>query len=168
MESVSTVIEQINYDFDHFELDHFLDHIQQLRKRKLVLRPATLKHEIAAIWVYTDKTDYIFFKSSDHVIHQTHNILHEIAHMMLDHTRIPLENVLTPELFNELFSGQITGRPRRITREPSNNIEELEAEKFVFIVQERVMDANRIDQLLDQASSITGLNSYVEGMGFNV
>lgn len=168
MGPVSAVIQQLKYDFRRFELDHFLDHIQRLRKRQLILMPAVLKHEIVAIWVYTDKADYIFFKSSDHVIHQTHNILHEVAHMMLDHTRIPLEDVLTPELFNQLFSEQITGRPRRITREPSNDIEEQEAETFVCIIQEKVMAANRMDQLLDKASSISELNSYVEGMGFNV
>ena len=168
MEAVSAVIEQINYDFNRFELNHFLDHIQQLRKRKLILKSATLQHEIAAIWVYTDTTDYIFFKSSDHVIHQTHNILHEIAHMMLDHTRIPLEDMFPSELFDVLFSGQITGRPRRITREPSNDIEEFEAEEFVFAIQEQVMAANRIEQLLGKASSISELNSYVEGMGFDV
>ena len=168
MGSVSAVVEQLKYDFGCFELDHFLDHIQRLRKRQLILMPAVLKHEIVAIWVYSDKADYIFFKSTDHVIHQTHNILHEIAHMMLDHTRIPLEDVLTSELFNQLFSGQITGRPRRITREPSNDIEELEAEEFVFVIQEQVMAANRIDQLLDKASSISALNNYVEGMGFDV
>ena len=168
MGSVSAVIEQLNYDFSRFELNHFLDHIQRLRKRELILMPAVLKHEIVAIWVYSDKADYIFFKESDHVIHQTHNILHEIAHMMLDHTRIPLEDVLTPELFNQLFSGPITGRPRRITREPSNNIEELEAEEFVFAIQEQVMATNRIEQLMSKASSISELNSYVEGMGFDV
>ena len=168
MESVSAVIEQMNYQFDDFELDHFLAHIQRLRKRKLILRPATLKHEIVAIWVYTDRADYIFFKSSDHVIHQTHNILHEIAHMMLDHTRIPLKDMLTPELFNMLFPGEITGRPRRITREPSDDPEELEAEEFVFAIQDRVMAANRIDQLMSKASSISEVNSYVEGMGFDV
>lgn len=168
MKSVSAVIEQLNYDFGRFELNHFLDHIQRMRKRKLILMPTTLKHEIVAMWVYTDRADYIFFKSSDHVIHRTHNILHEIAHMMLDHKRIPLEDVLTPELFHELFSGQITGRPRRITREPSNDIEELEAEEFVFAIQERVMVTNRIEHLLDKASSISELNSYVEGMGFDV
>jgi len=168
MGSVSAVIEQINYDFDRFELQHFIDHIQRLRKRKLILRPTLLKHEIVAIWVYTDTDDYIFFKSSDHVVHQTHNILHEIAHMMLDHQRIPLEDVLTPKLLNEFFSGQITGRPRRITREPCNDIEEQQAEEFVYAIQERVMAANRIDQLLNKASSITELNSYVEGMGFDV
>lgn len=168
MGSVFTAIEQLNYDFGRFEIDHFLDHIQRLRKRQLILMPAVLKHEIVAIWVYTDKADYIFFKSSDHVIHQTHNILHEVAHMMMDHTLIPLEDVLTPELFNQLFSGKITGRPRRITLEPSNDIEELEAEEFVFAIQEQVMAANRIDQLMDKASSISELNSYVEGMGFDV
>lgn len=168
MRSVYAVIEQLNYDFGHFELNHFLDHIQQLRERNLILMPTTLKHEIVAIWVYTGGADYIFFKATDHVIHQKHNILHEIAHMMMDHTLIPLEDVLTPELFNALFSGQITGRPRRITREPSDHIEELEAEAFVFAIQDRVMAANRIDQLLDKASSINRLNSYVEGMGFDV
>lgn len=168
MRSVSTVIEQLDYDFPHFKLNHFLDHIQRLRERNLILMPTTLKHEIVAMWVYTERADYIFFKANDHVIHQTHNILHEIAHMMMDHTRIPLEDVLTPELFNALFSGQITGRPRRITREPSNDIEELEAEEFVFAIQEQVMAVNRIDQLLDKASSISELNNYVEGMGFDV
>ena len=63
---------------------------------------------------------------------------------------------------------QITGRPRRITREPSTDIEELEAEDFVFAIQEQVMAANRIEQLLSKASSISELNSYVEGMGFDV
>ena len=161
------VINQLGYDFNHFDLYHFIDHIQRHRRREIILVPADFDHELSALWVRAETADYIFFNTNRHIIHQTHSILHEIAHITLDHQCIPISDVLPPDLLVELHSDGPIGRPRIVKPTLHVTPEEQEAEEFVYIIQREVMNANRIEQLLGQGSSIQKLNKYVEGMAFD-
>lgn len=64
------VIKQLAYDFENFDLQHFIEHIQKLRQRDIILFPATFGHELSAVWVRAETTDYIFYNT----IHHTHNL----------------------------------------------------------------------------------------------
>lgn len=161
------VIDQLGYDFKHFDLNHFIDHIQRRRRREIIIVPADFDHELSALWVRAETADYIFFNISHHIIHQTHSILHELAHITLNHQCMPIKDVLPPELLAELHSDEPLGRPRIIKPNLRDTPEEQEAEAFVYIIQREVMNANRMEQLLGQGSSIQKLNKYVEGMAFD-
>lgn len=158
------VIEQLAYDFENFDLQHFIDHIQKLRQRDIILLPATFGHELSAVWVRAETADYIFYNTIHHIIHQTHSILHEIAHITLEHSCIPVDAILSPELLAELETTKPVGRPRIARPLFQDSEEEQAAEAFVYVIQKQVINANRLEQLLGQGSSNQVLNKYVSGM----
>lgn len=160
-------IHQLGYDFNHFDLHSFIDHIQKHRGRDIILVPVSLNHEVSALWIRADTADYIFYNNTHHSIHQTHSILHELAHITLDHACIPISDVLLPELLEEFLTSQPLGRPRIATPTAQDSPEEAAAEAFVFAIQKEVMNANRMEQLVGQGSSIPAFNAYVEGMAFD-
>src|SRR5690606_10150230 len=141
--------------------------IQRYRRREIILGPADFDHELSALWVRAETADYIFFNMTHHIIHQTHSVLHEIAHIILDHQCAPISDILPPELLAELQFNEPVGRPRIMKPELHDTPEEQEAEAFVYIIQREIMNANRMEQLLGQGSSIQKLNKYVEGMAFD-
>lgn len=162
--SILKDIEQLAYDFENFDLHHFIEHIQQLRQRDIILVPSVFGHELSAVWMRAETADYIFYNTTHHLIHQTHSILHELAHITLEHSCIQVADVLAPEILAELKITEAVGRPRRATRLFKDSEEEQEAEAFVYAIQKQVINANRFEQLIGQGSSNQILSQYVSGM----
>lgn len=166
-ESLETIIEQLGYDFGQFELADFIRHIERRNRREIVVKGVPFEFGLSAIWVHAETADYIFYNERTHGIHSTHNILHEIAHIVLEHTCCPVEEMLLPELVALVREPQPKGRFRTADRQSRTEREEQEAELFVFLIQKRLMAANRITQLMGQSSSIGALQQWVESMAFD-
>ncbi|MFE4822946.1 hypothetical protein ACFRFU_42360 [Streptomyces sp. NPDC056704] len=64
--------------------------IEQQHGRRLTLSP--LPHQAGAVanlcglWISLGHADHIFYETSTSAFHQRHIILHEISHLLLDHT----------------------------------------------------------------------------------
>lgn len=157
-------INQLEYNFEDFELQHFLDHIQQSRNREIMLLPVKNGDDASALWVKSKETDYILYNSNIHSIHQTHGILHEIAHIILGHKCIPIKDLLSEDILVQLQNFNPIGRPRLARNLLKDDPEEKEAEEFVYVIQKEVIDANRFDELLGKGSSNQVLNKYVLGV----
>ena len=82
------------------------------------------------MWIATDEADYIFHEEGTTPFHKTHIVLHEIAHMLLDHRGggawEDLARLLAPDIGPGL-ARLILGRTAYIT------VEEREAETLASL-----------------------------------
>jgi hypothetical protein len=71
-----------------FDLNALLDQLEADRGRPIELVPfsATAPGEPCGIWVGTDRLDLIYYEEATSPLHQDHIILHEVGHMVCDHT----------------------------------------------------------------------------------
>ena len=162
-------IDRLEYDFQLFELDDFIDHVARYQRREIVLKAFPLELTLSAAWVRGDEVDYIVYNDRLHVVQQRHNILHEIAHIVLNHRRRPLAEVLPPELLAQLaqlLPLAAQGRPRPTDPRLRLDPEEQEAEAFVLHIQQRLVQAQRLQALLGPSSSNAGLDRWVDSMAF--
>lgn len=114
------------------------------------------------------QADYVFYNQNDHPLHQVHNILHEIAHILLDHACYPIDQILPPALLARLSASsmvQLRGQFRLV--EPLRPGDEREAEIFVRELQRRVLFADRLDELTRRTSSIAALDQYTRALGYH-
>ena len=81
------VVESLDYDFNEFELTHFIRHIEQLMRREIILVPLPLELGLYAVWIPAETAHYVFYNEIAHPVDQTHSILHELAHIVLNHSR---------------------------------------------------------------------------------
>ena len=166
-DKVQHVLDALAYDFNQFELSHFVKHIAAYRGKPIQLVPFPFTPTLFGVWVLGEMSDYIFFNALVQPIHQTHIILHETAHMLLNHQRRRIEDVLPPELLRELGANGVMGRLRVA---PTSDIhadeEEQESERFVYLIQRQLMHANRLAELTGESSSIPRLKPITDAMGY--
>lgn len=164
---VRAVIHQMDYDFRQFSLADFVDHLIHIRQRHICVIPKDFAPGLHAMWLPYPTADYVFYNKNTHVIHQIHNILHELGHIVLDHARLDLADVLPPKLLAQLDrkpSTVVLGHARSGALHDTR--EELEAEAFVRQLQEQIVFANHIDELTNRSSSIAALAKYTRSLGY--
>jgi|SRR5690554_1212262 hypothetical protein len=164
---VLEAIRHLNYDFREFTLSHFITYLSEQRQRPIILHEFPFC-EAHALWAKTPEADYILYDQHTHRIHQIHNILHEVGHIVLNHAGRHLSDVLPPELLAHL---------QTIIREPicgqlraarwMDTPEEQEAEAFGRLLQKEIVSANRMDRLIGRASSIDELARFAGSLGYH-
>lgn len=159
------MLDNLNYPFDQFSIDHFVQHVQQLRNRPILCVPYAFSPGISGAWIYGSRIDFIFYRSNTHRIHQNHIILHEIAHMLLNHPLRPIQDVLSPDLLQELPIPM--GHLRALQPNRAKDIVEQEAEDFVALVQKQVVRAQRMAELTAGGTSIGALQPYIQGLPYD-
>jgi hypothetical protein len=75
---------------DPFDLDEFCAGLVRRRDRDLVLEPRALGSEISGLWLPLPDRDVIYYEQSTSPAHRRHIIVHELAHMILDHPHDPV------------------------------------------------------------------------------
>lgn len=73
---------------DSFTLDELVDAVQTRRQRPLrivELDDLNQRDGVCALWLMTDTDDYVLHAHSDSPLHRQQFVLHELAHMLLDH-----------------------------------------------------------------------------------
>jgi hypothetical protein len=160
---VKQTFETIAYDFEQFSLDDFVVHIQEIRGRNILLIPYPFAPEITGLWIPRKSIDFIFYKSNTHMIYQTHIILHELAHMLLDHPLKPIRQIISPAILME-FGIEPHGYLRAIYGQ--KDIYEKEAEAFVHLVQQQVVRARRLIELTTGDTSISQFKPFIRGVPF--
>ena len=164
---IQQVIQALDYDFEQFNLPDFVNHLEQQRNRTIHLNGAKLKSDLFGMWIPAPSADYVFFNATLHPIHQIHSVLHELAHIVLNHTCQPINEVLPPELLAELGTSlTVKGRLRTALPQKDRDPQEIESELFVFEIQKRVMSAQRISELQAGNSSIPLFRPLAHGMAF--
>ncbi len=168
---VQQCFEELDYDFTAFNIDHFVTYVQHRRRRPIISQPFPFSAGISGLWLETGQMDFIFFQSRTHPIHQTHIRLHEVAHMLLDHPRKPIAQLLPPEMVQQLTTPgarlhEMKGQLRSRTINRRSNVFEQEAECFVELVQGQVVKADRLAELTRPGTSIRALEPYIKGLPY--
>lgn len=165
--NIQQAIQSLDYDFEQFELPDFVNHLEQQRNRTIHLKGVKLKSDLFGIWIPAPSADYVFFNATLHPIHQIHSVLHELAHIVLNHTCDSIYDVLPPELLAELGTSlTVKGRLRTASPQKDRDPQEIESELFVFEIQKQVMTAQRISELQGGRSSIPLFRPLADGMAF--
>jgi len=165
---VQAAVNGLGYDFRQFTVPHFIDHIQGLRKRDIILNGVPFDRGLHGFWVRGDTADYVFFNRRTHEVHQVHHILHELGHMMLRHQLHDLAAFLPPELVAQLraaISPELQGHCRRW--DPHDIPEEREAEWFVRRLQREILLAGRLTALTHPDTSISALGRFTRSLGYD-
>ncbi|MFE0701830.1 hypothetical protein [Streptomyces sp. NPDC058872] len=123
-------------------VDELCRTISERRGRTLTLSPlpagAGRTSGVCGLLLSLGDTDHIFYESSTHGLHQKHIILHEIAHLLLDHGSTEGE---TASLGVErLFAGLDPSMVRRLLargRTDYSQVQEREAELLATLIHSR-------------------------------
>lgn len=166
-ETVLACLKRLNYDFKHFNLNDFIEHIQGIRRRDILLIAWSFDHDLSALWIRAETADYVFYNAEHHVIHQTHGILHELGHIVLAHHCHPIKEVLPANLLAQLKLAEPQGHTRMAAPRFLNSSDEEDAEAFAYEIQRYVVHTQRLQGLIGQGSSIAVLNDYVAGLAFD-
>ena len=159
---VAKALHNLGYDFNHFVLMDFVEYVAAQRGKKISLMDVPLSDDMFAAWITTEEIDYILVSETTHAVHRTHNILHEIAHMVLDHPPFPVNGVLPSHLLRRLHQDVANGHARCVRSNRIYDIpEEREAEEFVFQIRNLVSHANRLSELI--GTSIPSLRTIFDG-----
>jgi hypothetical protein len=157
-QKISATLKALEYDFTQFSVAHFVQKIAQSRRRPIVLKRYPFALGLFGLWIPTLSMDCIVVNAQTHPIHQVHIILHEIAHLLLDHPRYSLHHVLPTDTLDQLGITGVEGCMQyQLTRLNPLSPEEQEAEEFVVQVQEKVIAARRLDELTSAGTSIAAL-----------
>lgn len=155
-QKVTACIHNLAYDFNHFVLKDFVRYTAVRRGKSIMIRRMPLDPDLFGVWIPTRDVDYVFVNNTLHPTHQIHTVLHELAHILLDHPRRSVEQILPPVLLELLEVESAEGSYAR-TLLIEDTPEEQEAEDFVFQIQAKVIEANRLHELTAVGSSIETL-----------
>lgn len=161
---IRNALDRLGYDFMHFEVADFVRHVEVSRGKDIVVHGLPLSREISAMLIRAETADYIICNKNLHSVQQTHSILHEIAHLVLEHPGRPLNEILSPELMAQMPLSNPTGHLRIAKMELRETPEEREAEAFVMLIQEKLVEARRLEKLMEPSSSIQALRPWIDGV----
>ncbi|MEU8032769.1 hypothetical protein [Streptomyces sp. NPDC049099] len=130
-------------DIPHpFSIESFCRHLSAQRQRPLYLHPLRAQEApegACGMWLATATDDHVFYERRTAPLHQDHIVLHEIAHMLLEHGAQPSGTdladhphvrALLPDLDPHLVR-------RLIGRTNYTRVEELEAEMLATLMRTR-------------------------------
>jgi hypothetical protein len=169
-------LEDLQYDFRNFELTHFLKHIARLRKRDIICKGMEFQDNLFGLWIPAETADYIAYNNDCYTLHRMHIILHEVAHMLLNHKPHQLAEALDDSIADWIAQSSTQDStnspikaylPRTVSGQYiRSDQQEAEAEDFVTLIQNRVILANRFRYLVNASSSIENLRIFIDGLGF--
>lgn len=122
---------------DPFDLPEFCSWFGRRQGREIVL----LSHEMAVgglcgTWMRTAKADYVFYEASTSKLHQTHIVLHELAHILRRH--VP-GSELSKDLVRSIAPGiKVSDVFRVLGRDSYNDDDEFEAELIATLILRRI------------------------------
>ncbi len=161
---VEHALSSLGYDFTRFEVNDFVQHVADRRQRPILIRETTLPVAWFGMWIQQATTDFVFIQTGLHPVQHIHSVLHEVAHMVLRHSGDDLSTILDPQLLASLGMNGGKGHLRAAGR--SRTLKDQEAELFVYRLQNRVMQAERLSELFGDPTSIDELKDYMDGMDF--
>jgi hypothetical protein len=156
------ILDNLNYQFEDFTVDGFVEWVEQQRERPIVFLPQALPSPIFGAWVKGHDRDVIVFETDTSAIHQTHIKLHEMAHMLCDHPTVELEE----EEIQILFRGANVDLELQplLLRSQHSDENEREAEMLTSLIQKRVLRHDRFQGLVKVMPVDDRFAAYIEAM----
>lgn len=143
-------LDELEYDFAQFDLMGFIAVTAQKRHRPLHIFPYAFEPEITGLYLRTSKADYIFYRQDAPLILQSHSILHELGHVLLEHGGMSFDTLESEAL--------------RAIAQHKAGIEDSEderaAEQFAVVIRDRIARAQTRQQL-QVSTSIVALQRFI-------
>jgi hypothetical protein len=118
-----------------FEVEAFAATVSRRRGRPLHLIPKGTGLGPCGVWLALPRADYVFFADDTTALHREHIILHELGHLICDHTVGP---VMEDEVLRALLPSVEPATVRRaLGRTRYSAVEEQAAEMIATLVRER-------------------------------
>lgn len=162
MKHLNQVFEKLDYDYSTFTLPDFTDQIAGFVRKEILLIPRMLEKTLSGIWVHQQTAHYVFYNNQLHIILQFHAILHEMAHIILEHKPKPVDHYLNDDILKEYNLTNPVGKARTNPQGNVGDDEEQEAEEFVFLIQNKLMHLNRSSELFGDNQIPTGLRQFTK------
>ena len=172
---IKQIVNALDYDFSRFALEDFIDYLSRRRTRplKLVHWP-TKTPKAMGCWLVRKQVDVIalLYPEGTHPLLLEHIGLHEVAHVLLDHTPQSIGDMTTPEFVTFMYHRNaklLEGRQRSKDDEASdyiNSPEEIEAEYMADVLARRVLLERESFTYHGQLSTIAGFDAIVEHLSF--
>jgi hypothetical protein len=160
---INNLVTVLNYDFSRFSMLGFIKHIANFRKRQVVLHPMELSLDSSGGYFQSEEVDYIIFNCSRTQLMQNHIILHELAHALLDHHGHKSLTSVEFEIAMSEFSRRVIGRFRqRSLKCDYVDEEEQEAEMFVRVVGQQVVQHNLLERLIGSSINSAAIAEFVD------
>jgi hypothetical protein len=122
-----------------FDLGDFCKGIAKLRGRRLQLQamPGLSSTAPCGLWISIPAADYILFDPNTSRLHAEHIVLHELGHMLCDHSiAIDVENSTLSRLMPDLDTKTIA---RVLGRVSYTTAQEQEAEMLASLIRARAV-----------------------------
>lgn len=157
------LVAELEYDFRYFSVESFVGHVERYQRREIVVMGTPMAVELSAMLVRAQSADYIFYNTDLHPLLQVHSVLHELGHIVLRHPGKPLEEVLPPEMLQQMPSST-KGHLRMTDAQLRDTPEEREAEAFALLVQKHRIEARERAKRAEPCTSIPALRPWVDGI----
>jgi len=160
------ILKELRFDFASFSMEAFLRHVGESRGRKIVCLPwdREMPFDVFGAWVVDAEHSivYIFYRSSLHPIHQTHVVLHELAHYLCGHPTLHV----TEELLNRIAAQQASLPFSDLPQLRSNSKAQMEAEAEALadLIQKRILRHDHVERLAQDAVPQEKLADFLKTM----
>jgi len=159
------ILSELNYDFRAFTIDHFIQWIETIKGRKIILFPWKMPSGMFGAWMTDgdEPREFIFYRNDVSRLHQIHIQLHELSHFLCGH---PTKSI-TKMRIQESREGdrELPFVELAKLRSPELSAYELEAESLASLIQNQVIRYSQIEQLTRGISSDGNIAEYLNDLG---
>ena len=128
------------------------DRLAQRRGRPIRLMPYPLPAPgVFGLWMGTEKADYILYQKETTPAHQDHIILHEVGHIISDHSSDEADEDIWNQLFPDMSPELIH---RMLRRDGYGPAYEREAEMVATVIKEWATLIERLDISSDRRTDV--------------
>lgn len=139
---IETLFTDLNYDWANFTLSDFMTYIQSKRKRNL--KVIGVENLDVPLCLNIGAIDFVFYSKSQTKSKQIHDILHELAHILLGH----IDDQDISEVQEIILHFDLRFRAIGDYLSDDGIEEEKDAEYFAFLIQSRISQHNRLVAML--------------------
>lgn len=159
------ILNELNYNFRAFTIDHFITWIEAYKSRKLIMIPWKMPSGMFGAWMSDgdEPREYIFYRDDVTLLHQIHIQLHELAHFLCGHPT----KAITRKSLQESRAGirELPFNDLVKLRSSEINTFEHEAESLASLIQEQAIRHSHIQQLTRGISSDEKIAEYLIDLG---
>ena len=161
------IVKELKFDFRSFTIDRFIRSVEEFKHCRIKMRPWSMPSGMFGAWMTDSESgdEYIFYRDDVPPIHQIHIQLHELAHLLLDHSTLKI----TQDTVVNSITGEVILPFFQLAQLRSADISqtELEAEILASMIQEQVIHHDQLEQLMKGTSSDKNIANYLKDLGIS-
>jgi hypothetical protein len=148
---------------DPFDLESFCQTLARRRHRPIVLQPIAIQAGLGGFWAATERADYILYQAGTSALHRLQIILHELSHLICDHTPTSVREAE----FLQILLPDLSPRAIRhiLKRAAYSTAEDQEAEMLATLILARVTYPSPAREASDRTAQADLIDRLVHSLG---